>query len=155
MSNQYSFDVENYDFPRPISIGYMRYISTKPMNTHWAGKVYIMVHKIREQQTMSADLTYTKEKRAHHSLLIDVAGASNDIELCGVWFHLTANVKTRETEFCAFGESVHRSSLIRYSKPEPDRLHPPDNASNPREWASLLESQVNNIVNKRARFEKI
>jgi hypothetical protein len=94
----------------------MRHIPRKPMNTHRVGKVYIMVHKTREQQAMSDDLTYTQEKRAHHSLLIDVAGASNDIELRGVWFHLTANVKTRETEFCAFGEPIRRSSLIRYSK---------------------------------------
>lgn len=155
MGNHYSFDVENYDFPRPISMGFMRYIPMEPTNKHRIGKVYIMVHKTREQQMMSTDLTYTEEKRAHHSLLIDVAGASNDIELRGVWFHLTADMKTRETNFCAFAQPVRRSSLIRHSKPESDRLHPPDNASNPREWASLLKSQVSNIVDKRARFGKI
>jgi hypothetical protein len=102
MGNHYSFDVENYDFPRPISMGFMRYIPMEPTNKHRIGKVYIMVHKTREQQMMSTDLTYTEEKRAHHSLLIDVAGASNDIELRGVWFHLTADMKTREINFCAF-----------------------------------------------------
>lgn len=103
MGNQHSFDIENYDFSKPISTDFMRYISTGITNTHHIGKVHIMVHKTRQQQTASADLTYTEEKRAHHSVRIDVAGASDDTELHGVRFHLTANVKTQETDFCAFG----------------------------------------------------
>jgi hypothetical protein len=70
------------------------------------GKFYILVHKTRQQQGSHIHLTYMEEKSAHHSLLIDVAGASNDTELCGVWFHLTANVKSRETDFCAFGQLI-------------------------------------------------
>lgn len=149
MGNQHSFNIENYDFPRSTSMGFMQHIPTEPMNKHRIGKVYIMVHKTRQQQMGNVDLTYAEEKRAHHSILIDIAGASNAMELHGVWFHLTADVKTRETDFRAFSQPVPRSSLVRYSRPEPGRLQPPDNVSNPREWAALLKSQASHIFDKR------
>ena len=116
MGNRQS-SIENYDFPRGISMGFMRYVHKEPINKHRIGKVYIMVHKTREQQIGDADRTFTKEKRAHHSFLIDVAGASNDTELHGVWFHLTADINTRETDFSAFSQAVRRSSLFRTIKP--------------------------------------
>ena len=122
MGTRFSCKIENYDFPRPVSMGFLRHIPLTPINTHRVGKVYILVHKTRQAQDSQIDLTYAEEKRAHHSLLIDVAGASNDTELCGVWFHLTADVKSRETDFCAYGQPINRSSLVRLSNPNPDRL---------------------------------
>ncbi|CAF1626798.1 unnamed protein product [Adineta ricciae] len=51
-------------------------------------------------------------KRAHHSVLIDVAGESDDLELHGVSLHLTADVKLRKTIFNAHSHPVLRPSLL-------------------------------------------
>ena len=103
-------------------------IPTTPKNTHRVGNIYILVHKTRQQLDAGGQLTYTEEKRAHHSLLVDVAGESNDIELHGVSFHLSANVKFRNTVFKAHSHPVHRSSVLRSFKPEPKRIRPPENS---------------------------
>ena len=148
MSDRYAHRTKYDDFLRPEAMELFTWIPTTPCNTHRVGNIYILVHKTRQQLDPGDQLTYTEEKRAHHSLMIDVAGESNDMELRGVSFHLSANVKFRKCVFNAHSHPVQRSSLLRSFKPEPKRLHPPANVSNPRQWVALLEQQVSGVLEK-------
>jgi hypothetical protein len=146
MGNKYPFQLGDYDLPLPGSMGFLHHVPTEVVNTHRVGRVYILVHKPRLAEDAATDLSPLDEKRAHHSLLIDVAGASNPTELHGVSFHLTAAATTRVTEFCVFGQPITRASLIRCVRPVPDRLRPPVNVPNPREWARQLDKHVRNVT---------
>ena len=148
LNDQNAHPMKYDDFPRPEAIELFMYIPMTHKNSHWVANVYISVHKTREQLDVENQLGYVEAKRAHHSLLIDIAGESDDLELRGVSLHLTANVKLRNTVFNAHSHPVQRSSLLHIFKPNPKRLHPPDTVSNPRQWVAMLEQQVSGVLGK-------
>jgi len=85
-------------------------------------------------------------KIAHHGIIVDVAGASNEIFLDGCLIHLTAKAKTRRTKY-----HIHSGARLRsrfYEDVFLGKLLPPPllNINKPREWAVQLEVFVSKRI---------
>ncbi len=85
-------------------------------------------------------------KIAHHGIIVDVAGASNEIFLDGCLIHLTAKAKTRRTK-----HRIHSGARLRsrfYEEVFLGKLLPPPlvNINKPREWAIQLEIFVSKRI---------
>lgn len=97
-----------------------------------AGDVYILVFK--------GDVPI--RKMAHHALLVDVAGTTNDSYFSGVLLHLTANALDRPTEFRIDDRPWKRNILygsVYIGKTVPaNYVH----MSQPRKWAIALQEFV-------------
>ncbi|CAF1069976.1 unnamed protein product [Adineta ricciae] len=154
-NDRYAHSIKYDDFLRPEAMDVFTHIPMTTKNSHRVGNVYILVHKTREQLGAGDQLMCVEAKRAHHSVLIDVAGESDDLELRGVSLHLTADVKLRKTIFNAHSHPVLRPSLLDIFKPNPKRIHPSDSVSNPRQWVNMLKLQAEAIYVRMTNYETL
>ena len=86
-------------------------------------------------------------KMAHHALLVDVAGTTDEFNFCGVLLHLTANASDRQTE-CRIDDRPWRKNIF-YESFYIGKTVPPNhmNMSQPRKWAmALLELASDNFL---------
>jgi hypothetical protein len=100
------------------------------VNPDRVGETYIVVFK----------LDAINQKVAHQAIVIDVAGASNDSNLCGVTLHLTADALTKISTYRAGDSNWPRTDF--YEVIPVGRLRPTH--SNPRYWSFQLHLQVSN-----------
>lgn len=105
------------------------------------GNVYILIFKH----------PYLNRKFAHHAILVDVAGGSNDSHIHGVTIHLTATASTKITKSCVDDQPFHRKKfhdIIYIGRIQPSQ-------SSPRLWAFDLQREVGpNSCDSITKFER-
>jgi hypothetical protein len=111
------------------------------------------IHRSTVDQTKAGDvfiLVFKDEigirKIAHHAILVDVAGASNEVFLEGVLLHLTASSVTRLSQF-RYGDKQQQRSMF-HEITYIGKIMPPPyiNASKVRDWACYLMMLVSKRI---------